>query len=143
MGEAARRYRRGLITIVIYPRVSMRAVAAAKRFLSEAQYLFTVEHPVTVEIVPAYCVEGPNGRRGWGAYLPAERRIMIGGWMPAALHNAGVPLKEAEKDLLRTIAHEFVHYEQHRDGRALNERGVQRRADAIVERYLDDERILR
>lgn len=37
--------------------------------------------------------------------------------------------------LLDTIAHELTHYEQWRDGRAINERGVEQRAAALVRRW--------
>lgn len=38
-------------------------------------------------------------------------------------------------EMLDTCAHEMVHYEQDRDGRKLNERGVKQRAAALVRRW--------
>ena len=37
--------------------------------------------------------------------------------------------------VLVTLAHEFVHYEQWRDKRDVNERGVEQRARALVKRW--------
>ena len=37
--------------------------------------------------------------------------------------------------LIDTLAHEMVHYEQWRDGRELTERGVKKRAAALVNRW--------
>lgn len=40
-----------------------------------------------------------------------------------------------DKDIHAIIAHEFVHYEQWRDGRPRTERGVEQRAQALVRRW--------
>lgn len=42
--------------------------------------------------------------------------------------------------VLDTIAHEFVHYEQWRDKREINERGVAQRAAALVRRWQKERR---
>jgi hypothetical protein len=41
----------------------------------------------------------------------------------------------ADSGVLDTIAHEFVHYEQWRDKREMTERGVAKRAAALVKRW--------
>lgn len=55
---------------------------------------------------------------------PGERR----GFTPYIV----VPLDE---NLIPTLAHEAVHYEQWRDDREMNERGVEQRAQALVRRW--------
>jgi hypothetical protein len=50
-------------------------------------------------------------------------------------HQIHVVLNEDMDETLDTIAHEFVHYEQIKAGKPITERGVRRRAAALVKRW--------
>ena len=67
-------------------------------------------------------------RRCWGFFSPND--LVIGltcrrpSGRPLAIH------------LLEIFAHEFCHYERYRDGREQNERGIDKRALAMVRRFM-------
>lgn len=52
--------------------------------------------------------------------------------------KSGISAKDGEQLFLATLFHEFVHYEQLRDCRKVSEKGVDRRAKALLDRYEDE-----
>lgn len=96
--------------------------------------LFDVRHVVPVHLVPAAVVEDEEtGKRGFGAFKVVDGNPEI--WIAAAV---GLWVNEHKLDPadvlamhIETMVHELIHYEQWRDGRLQNERGVKKRTDAL------------
>lgn len=74
-----------------------------------------VRHPVDIHVVGKLYgyFDGPGKREGYAPHM-------------VVVYDDG---------LMDTIAHEIVHYEQWRDGREMNERGVNQRAAALVRQW--------
>lgn len=95
---------------------------------------FDFKHSITLIVVPAQVVGDPkNGEPcGFGAFdYRDEKDLKI--WL------AGHQLPDLEYDewleaLTSNLAHELAHYEQYRDGKTIQERGVEVRAKRLVER---------
>lgn len=84
-----------------------------------------------VTVAPAPCVGDPSGKVGFGAYLPRDKWLVLAGLHPAP----DVSAKDwRAKHLPEIIAHEWAHMEQHRDGRPIQERGVEVRARGLLRR---------
>lgn len=118
--------------------------AALKAFARWLRREVTFRHPVRVTVVPHATVMGHEGLPGWAAFLipPPDytggdvvRIVLGGGKAPVLEAHYGYGPAEAVAALVHNLAHEVVHYEQWRDGRAVTERGVERRAAALVSRY--------
>lgn len=106
--------------------------------------------------VEVYVVDRPTVARGehvgWGLYLtpeeepddPAARsRIFVAGGTPRVLsRHYGADRAACLNDVVDTLLHECVHYEQWRDRRPVNERGVQSRVDALLRRYRNEYPVL-
>lgn len=127
-----------------YPGVRRDVREALKAFASWLRGEIGFEHPVQVTVVPHATVRGHDGPAGWAAFLipPADYavgdvvRIIVGAGKVRVLESHyGLSPPETWQRLLHDVAHEVVHYEQWRDGRPVTERGVNRRAAALVERY--------
>lgn len=97
---------------------------------------FDVPHHVRVLVVPAPCIVDRNHGSGFGVFSTRtitvrDRRVrpMIGiaGHCPQ-----GCEYEDWLQTLPETIFHEIAHYEQFRDGRKLQERGVAKRALALA-----------
>lgn len=84
--------------------------------------LSILNHRIEVRIFHASFVKHEDGDDCFGLFYAATKytpcRILIAG---------GIPVAEAGD----TMCHEWAHYEQWRDGRKLNERGVKARAKKI------------
>lgn len=105
----------------------------AERFVSLVQLVVRVEHAVLVDVVPAFVVTDPQGRHAFGLFYFErynEPSIAVAGDLRpiVAKHGRG----EALEMFRDTLAHELAHYEQWRDGRKVQERGVNVRAKSIV-----------
>ncbi len=107
--------------------------------------VISFRHPVRVTVVPHATVMGLDGAPGWAVFLiPSSDyatgdivRIFLAGGKLAVLEGRyGFRPETALARLAQDLAHEVVHYEQWRDGRAVSERGVNRRAEALVRSYL-------
>lgn len=103
------------------------------------------EHPVQVTVVPHATVMGDHGAAGWALFVipPADYlrgdvvRIYLGGGAAEILErHFRFSRREALEALVLHLAHEIKHYEQWRDGLAITERNVNRRAAALLTRYL-------
>lgn len=97
--------------------------------------------PVEVFIVPAPAVT-IHGRTGFGATRVQKNgrgraRIYIAGDYTEVMRDHKIPKPQARKDIGETLAHEWAHYEQWRDGRPIIERGVRMRAANLYRRVLE------
>lgn len=92
-----------------------RAPVALRAFARWLEAEIGIVHPLDVHLVSSLdgFFEAPGRTSGFHPY------------MIVALQN----------DPVTTIAHEAVHYEQWRDKRPVNERGVDQRAEALVRRW--------
>lgn len=128
-----------------YPGVRDDARAALKAFARWLRRQVEFRHPVRVTVVPHVTVLGPDdGAAGWAVfeipspdYAPGDViRIYLGaGQVEVLERHYAFRRVDSRAKLLHDLAHEVVHYEQWRDGREVNERGVNRRAAALVARY--------
>lgn len=105
-------------------RVPVRALAIVKRVVRFFAQESEVRHAVHVLVAPAPSLKMPNGFFTFGVFTKPNRRgdrvvIGIAGTMP-------------RQGLAETVMHELVHYEQWRDKRKLQERGVRLRSTALV-----------
>lgn len=90
-------------------------------FLKAANYLkdnYPIKEKLTVHVVAGYdTIETPTGK-GFGVFIPETLEIYIAGEMP-----------EKEENLIKTLAHEFKHFLQHREEKPFDEA----EADAFAE----------
>lgn len=122
-------------------------------FIDFLQAVIEIHHVLTVEVYDAPFVSVGHydtnvqkdyfGYRTLGVFMPFFQKrklrpvIRIASQLIGYRHFMGARSDaEALRMLLETIAHEFVHYEQIRDRRPINEVGVDARAKALVEEYL-------
>ncbi|HEX7089353.1 MAG TPA: hypothetical protein VF192_04415 [Longimicrobiales bacterium] len=128
-----------------YPGVREDARAELKAFARWLRGELRFRHPVWVTVVPHATVMGHEGVAGWAVflipsadYVPGDVvRIFLGAGAARVMETVyGYGRGAALEKLLHDLAHEVVHYEQWRDGRPVTERGVNRRAAALVRRYL-------
>lgn len=100
--------------------------------------------PVRVTVATQTTVAGHEGAPGWAVFLvpppdhaPGDvvRIVLAAGRVTMLEREYRLSREEALARLLHDLAHEIVHYEQWRDGRSIDERGVNRRAAALVRRF--------
>ncbi|HEX7050640.1 MAG TPA: hypothetical protein VF188_10595 [Longimicrobiales bacterium] len=129
-----------------YPGVRVDVRAALKSFARWLRRELRFRHPVRVTVVPHATVMGHEGAAGWAVFMipPADYapgdvvRIFVGaGKVDVLERRYGLEPPDSVVRLLHDLAHEAVHYEQWRDGRPVTERGVNRRAEALVARYVE------
>jgi hypothetical protein len=102
---------------------------AVREIVSVLPQVVDVRHTLRIQIVPAIVVEhAPSGMRGFGLYVLRGKRVLLGGEFP----NIFASRQDGLEALLETLGHEVSHYEQHRDGRELTERGRNVRGRSIV-----------
>lgn len=106
--------------------------------------------PVLVTVVPQATVMGLDGAPGWAVFLipgPDHQRgdqvriFLAGGKLGVLEGRYRMGRRSALAMLAEDLAHEVVHYEQWRDRRTISERGVNRRAEALVRAYLSQRRL--
>ncbi len=125
----------------VYVRCIPGVPADVRRELRRVASLFPevsrVRHRISVVVAPAPAISGPDGGVGFGAFLcPARKRysgplrIYIAG-RPMGYKSAGVGRREAVHAVGESLLHELAHYEQYRDGRTVQERGVEVRAKSL------------
>lgn len=95
-----------------------------------------VRHTIEVYMVNRTCLPTDDGRRCWAFFNGTGRRptIVISCRRPV-IKGRVLDRNKGISHMLWNFAHEFVHYEQWRDGRSMNERGVNQRARALVDRF--------
>jgi hypothetical protein len=96
-------------------------------------------HPILVRVVPGMVVtDADGGGFGWGAFRAGgdnRPQIIIPGHKPDELTDA----EWLAEMLPTTIAHEWAHYEQYRDGKPVQERGVVVRARSLARGILENQ----
>lgn len=100
-----------------------------RRTLASLRQVIEIRHNLSIIVVPHESIVDNRGGSGFACFAPWNRRI----YLAAGLANL-VPARERVEALASTLAHELVHYEQFRDKKPLTDRGVQRRADALLRR---------
>jgi hypothetical protein len=98
--------------------MGLRPQAEVRAFVDWLESVMDIRHPIRIELVA--------GALGGVCIVPGRPHPL-----PAILVATDRGLGET----LDTIAHEMVHYEQWRDKREMNERGVNQRAAALVRRW--------
>lgn len=69
------------------------------------------EQNIDVIICEGYdCIEGPDGTKGFGVFIPSESKIYLATDVP-----------EWETGLIETTAHEYKHFMQHCEGMPFDE----------------------
>jgi hypothetical protein len=118
----------------------MRAVGRLTAALAGA---FPPPHRLEVLVVPNPAVVKEGGF-GFGVFHTAagigharyDARIVIAaGLAEITQADAGATRTEGVRAVVETLLHEWVHYEQFRDGRPITERGVQVRARNLYGRF--------
>jgi len=102
----------------------------AQDFIKKAYKVFKWAHPVKILIVPAPVVTDNYGNYGFGAFLyngDDLTIILAGEVLPDMNYSEWLSLFK------ESFCHEFAHYEQYRDGKPLQERGVAIRARNLME----------
>lgn len=94
-------------------------------------------HAVKIHVVPSRVVgdQPPFGRLhgvGFGAF--AIRRGKPSIWIAGIRQEGCITDDEHREMLLRVLCHELAHYEQWRDGKRLQERGVGVRARSLMKK---------
>jgi len=100
-----------------------------------------LRHKIPIHVVPAPTVVAPDGQVGLGAFAVHSDRIEI--WVAADLTDVERDHPDLGADDMRAIVleslmHELMHYEQWRDGRAMNHRGVEQRAQSAVQKFFNE-----
>ena len=74
------------------------------------------------------CIESPDGQKGFGCYIPAEKCIYLAGDLPELEEDA----KETELAIVETLAHEYKHFMQHCEGREFDEEEAENFATQVL-----------
>ncbi len=113
------------VSIPRYAEAHMRKLAVA------AERSGMVATPIRLVLVAAPAVTTPYGKGvGFGLTMTGNHGVVIA---VACLPPREMRTRSERLEYLtHTFAHELAHYEQHRDGRKLQERGVEVRARTIM-----------
>lgn len=122
-----------MIELLVSRHVPRYVQSHAKRIVARLPEVMRIEHPI--ELYIAAVVEWPDSKVPFiGNFVePRETnpcRISVAGYLTPLVREYG--RKVAMQDFTDTLIHEFVHYEQWRDGRHYTERGVSRRVKAVL-----------
>lgn len=133
------------ITIRSAPGIPARTRHHVGRLVAWLRETQRVEDGLIVALRPEPAVEGGGGIGFASISLPRVTVDRAPGrfiWMPVgcgfvevAVEEWGETEAEALNGLLHNILHEFAHYEQYRDGREVQERGVNVRATSLLRCY--------
>lgn len=94
--------------------------------------LFTVRHRLAVVVTSGIYICNAGG--WFSEKLRGRPRIAVAGGVSRRMRHFSESRRVALAEVGRIVIHEFVHYEQFRDGRVLTERGVDSRAVALLRR---------
>jgi hypothetical protein len=86
---------------------------------------------------PSMRQHGYEGLAFGGLIEPKHRRAPVSIYVATGIYHTmrrryKLSRKQAESGLLEILCHEWAHYEQHRDGRRIQERGVAVRARSLA-----------
>jgi hypothetical protein len=115
---------------VIYTKPIGRVTQRRMRELIPAIPSDLLRHRLRIRVVPAKVVGDGKSGFGFGCFRVVRRAPEI--WLAGERPERTVTDAEWAEMLTTTFAHELAHYEQWRDGRPLQERGVAVRARSIV-----------
>ncbi len=97
---------------------------------------YTVSHPITVYLLPNISLSTKDRRRYWGSFNARKQKLFIELACGRPKIKGHLPSQDKQITfLLDNFAHEFCHYEHWRDNRAVDHRGLEKRAKAIVDRF--------
>ena len=105
----------------------------ALEFAAPAEQVLRVDHAILIDVVPAQKLTDPRGKLAVGIFYfdrHGEPTISLAGDLRKSVERWGQD--RALGEFVHTFAHELAHYEQWRDGRIVQERGVEVRARNIV-----------
>ena len=132
------------ITLLFRGRVSRDIRAELRRLAEAIPAVSPPRHRIQVNVVPNPCVGGPEDGYGFGACLTpgaagaTVKGFDVGIYVAAGLaeicQQHGDSRAEAVGMVAHTFLHEYAHYEQFRDGRPVQERGVNVRARTLARR---------
>jgi len=96
---------------------------------------YLIRHTIDVHLAPSISMPTHDGRRCWGCFRPGKQpAITLACGRPKI--NGRLPNRDLQIGfLLGNFAHEFVHYEQWRDNRTANHRGIENRVDGLIKRF--------
>lgn len=81
----------------------------------------------------AILVVGRDAESCFGVFVGRRAPVIyVAAGLARVLVASGCAPRGARNGVLETVCHELAHYEQHRAGRAMTERGVQRRARSLM-----------
>lgn len=103
---------------------------AAQEIIARLEEHIEVRHEVNVQLIAAILYPSES-MMVLGECLPMENGCRI--WV-CGLRRSGTDAKAWMKEFADTIVHEFVHYEQWRDGRECTERGVKVRTRSLLKK---------
>jgi hypothetical protein len=121
---------KGRVSVRVYQGVADDVGRRLREFTKLLARFVIVRHALKVHIVPGLVVgtDQEQVMSGFGLFYTTGPSIYI----------AGIPLPRSEMSRAEwidhakhTIAHEFVHYQQFRDGKRLTERGVEAKATIL------------
>ena len=123
-----------MIELLVSRHVPRYVQSHARRIVAKLPEVMRIEHPI--ELYIAAVVEWPDAKVPYiGGFIePREMnpcRIAVAGYITPFVKEHG--RQAAMDDFTDTLIHEFVHYEQWRDGRHYTERGVARRTKAVMQ----------
>jgi hypothetical protein len=121
-----------VIKIYYYSRIPKWVLVIHTTFASWLTDNFTLDHTIKIHLSYVISFATANKhQRALGFFNPNKSKPYIGlaCRIPKLSRDQQIPL------LLETFAHEFCHYEQFRDGKPRNHRGVENRAYSLVNRF--------
>jgi hypothetical protein len=118
------------MTIIYDPKLPKWIVTLHVKFAEWLQATYDIKHSITIKLYNNRSLKTLYKIKCWGYFEPDAQTIGLAcrrppNW-PWAIH------------VLEVFAHEFCHYERYRDGRKQNERGIDKRALAMVRRFMKE-----
>lgn len=128
-------------TVKVHPGVKKWIADEVRNMVEHLMRVSPLYHKMIIELCPAPAITCENGI-GFGAFLFVLQgrycRIAIAcDWLPWRKDGIG-NRKDALHFLMNSVAHEWGHYEQFRDGGTVQERGVNRRVKRLTKGYFKD-----
>jgi hypothetical protein len=115
-------------------RVSPYIIAAVRKACDKLPEVTPLKHNVRVLLHKSQIVMDPSDRTySFGLFDSQYCRIDVAAGIAPTLRKLGDTKEQATAAVVHTLVHEFVHYEQYRDGRELTERGVNLRAKKLMQ----------
>jgi hypothetical protein len=94
-------------------------------------------HRIAIEIVPHPCIKYEDGgktKHGFGVFANTNPPTICvaGGLAKTCIKEYGDSREHAIRAVVTVLCHEWAHYEQHRDGKPIVERGVAVRTRTLL-----------